>query len=96
MVEVRFLDDMRRRTSIIHYPTCDLQQEAGPQTQGEVLEMLYVSGPRMELTHKMIADLATMVDTIQSKVAQAERSMATQNPPVFAAAQVGGTLGSVG
>eukprot|EP00955_Chlamydomonas_euryale_P093311 364779-Chlamydomonas_euryale.AAC.8 len=93
LVEIRFLDDMRRRTSIIHAPLLNdmpAHADGGPSTAAEVLDALYVAGPRMALTQRLIDELAAKVEDMQARMAQLEASMARANPPIFGAVQTAG------
>lgn len=80
MVDVQFLDDMRRRTSLIHGAFLELGQAdvatgamAAAAAQGAVpegvhaLELLYVTAPR----HKMSVD---MMDDMAARVRQWDRA----------------------
>ena len=71
---------------------CDLDAASvgcGPlNSAAEVLEALHVSGPRAQLSHRTIEELATKVEAMQSRVAKAEGAMARDNPVVFGTVQV--------
>ncbi|GAX78130.1 hypothetical protein CEUSTIGMA_g5572.t1 [Chlamydomonas eustigma] len=98
VVEVRFLDDMRRRASLLQPPLVDLEQASSTQdstqslhtttqSSAELLEALHVSGPRAVLSRKMVELLAERVEEVQARVTQAEAAMAKSNPEVFATVQ---------
>lgn len=86
IVEVRFLDDVRRRTSFI--PPMDLQTEPLPKTFAESLEVVHVAGARLQLYQQTIQELADKLEGMQSRMNESEVAIAKANPRIFKDVQV--------
>ncbi len=103
MVEVRFLDDMRRRTSFVQ--PFDLGALAGgkaglllgagkagaPPSFLDALESVHGSvGTQVRLAAGFARDLSSVVEVLQRRAAGLEQALSRSNPPLFRAVQLAG------
>ncbi|KAJ9519027.1 hypothetical protein QJQ45_026294 [Haematococcus lacustris] len=95
LVEVRFLDDMRRRTSLLQpFEAGGLaiaaslsSQEAHPTSLADALEQVHLVGVRGTCQQACIQELAERVEGLQAAIQAGEATLAQDNPAIFSAVQ---------
>lgn len=86
IAEIRFLDDMRRRTSMIN--PFDLHPEPPPKGVQESTSVMHVAKPKLRLQQTLMTGLANKLEDLQARVHFNEAAFAKANPHIFTAVQV--------
>ena len=95
-MEVRFLDDMRRKSAVLP-PMLQGGSQQGSQATvaatghlgiAECYERVHLEGVKLPLLEGMASNAAAWLEAAQRRVAASEAAMAACNPPLFQAVLV--------